>query len=201
MGIAHVQTGAMQRCILLLILWAASIAQLAAQWTASPEERQSKALKVVASVKYQNLITQHAKTGEAPAPDEFIDWLVREVNNPSLLRDQIAEDIDEIENNGRNGLGGAYLTTDGNYVKRLLFEAGDVKVRRVGGEKEMFVYQASFHTQDNFHRGWSEIDFVFKFQVKVEFFKFTNAYQVTVVSYPKFERKNEKANVVPRAEE
>lgn len=192
-----------KRTLLLnLILFAASVAQLAAQDATEPSERQAKALKVAASVKYQNLITQHAKTGEAPAPDEFADWLLAEANNPSLLRDQIADDIDGIETNGRNGnFMETYFTTNAEYLGRLVFRPRDVKVSRVGGGKGVFTYQASFHTQDNFHRGWSEIDFVFTFQVKVEFFKFTNAYQVTVVSYPKFEKKNEKANVVPRAEE
>lgn len=194
MRIAHVQIGVMQRCILLLILWTASIAQLAAQWTASPEERQAKALKVVATVDdYRHLITQHAKTSEAPGPGEFTDWLLNEINCPSMLRDQIAEDIDAIESNGRNtNFLDSYLTTNGELLQRLEFGKDNLKIRRIGGEKEVFTYQASFFAKNYFHRGVTKIEFVFTFQVKVEPFVYTKAHQVEVISYPKFVKKNEK---------
>lgn len=185
----------MQRSILLLlVLWAASVAPLAAQWTASPEERQAKALKVVATVDgYGHLITQHAKTGEAPASGEFTDWLVNEINCPSLLRDQIAEDIDAIESNGKNGnFLESYLTTDGLYLNRLEFGKDDLRIRRIGGDKGVFTYQASFHVTDHFHHGQTKIEFVFTFQVEVEYFVYTKAYEVKVVSYPKFVKKIEK---------
>lgn len=185
----------MQRSILfLLILWIASEAKLAAQWTATPEERQAKALKVVATVDgYRHLITQHAKTSAAPALGEFTDWLLNEMKCPSLLRDQIAEDIDSIESNGRNtNFLDSYLTTNGEFLQRLEFGKDELKIRRIGGDKEVFTYEASFLAEDHFRHGLSRIEFVFSFKVKVELFVYTKAHQVEVISYPKFERKNEK---------
>ena len=190
----------MKCAILPFLLVFAGMAQLAAQEEAS--ELQTKARKVAASVDYERFITGDAKTGDAPAAGEFTDWLLAEANNPSLLRDQIADDLESIETNGRNSESVEYYFTTGReYLKRVVFRAKDVKVSCVGGDKGVFTYQASFHTWMGVHHGWIETGFIFTFLVKVESFVDTKSHLVKVISYPKFEKKNEKEMTIPRVKE
>lgn len=179
--------------VLLLFVLSFSLPHLTAQEAASPSERQARALQVATTTKYSNIILQDAESAAAPDGALFKNWLLMEVNNNSLLRDQIAEDVDGIETNGRNSnLLESYFTSDGEYLGRLVFDTKDVQVTRMAGGKGVFTYQASLLAKDNFRGGTNEIDFVFSFKVKVEPFEVTKAHQITVVSYPRFVKKNEK---------
>jgi hypothetical protein len=143
---------------------------------------------------YTNLITQDANKG-APSPEMFSQWVLDEINNDSLMRDQIKPDLTDIENNGHNSSELIqFYSPDRKYVSRLLFKKKDLAIKLIDSSKEngIYKYQITLRASDGFHGGYAIISFHFEFDAKIEYFKFTKAYMVTVVSYPSFTGKESK---------
>ncbi len=157
------------------------------------QANKAKAISAAQSADYSHLITQHARSGKQPDPQVFHQWILDEINNDSVMRDQIGDEIALIQDNGRNGNHLTfYYTRDKEYRGRLVFMPDDLTVELVGGKDGLYEYKAVLRARDNYRRGHTMISFHFAFRAKVEYFKFTKAYQITVVSYPTFLRKEEK---------
>lgn len=143
---------------------------------------------------YSKLITQHYAKDGPPDPKLFSAWLLDEINNDSLMRSQIAQDVADIEANGHNTNSvTSYYTPDKEYAAHLYFKESDLTIKGTGkGKDGVYEYQATLKATDGFHGGYSVISFHFSFKARTEYFKYTKAYMIAVVSYPKFAGKDTK---------
>ena len=161
----------------------------------SGEQIQANKERAIATAReggYKHLITQHAPNGQAPDPKLFEEWILTEINNNSAMRDQIGDELAEIQNNGKNtNWLTEYYTRDKQYVHRFYFQPADLEIKCIGGKDGVYDYQAVLKAKDAFHRGFAIKSFKYTFKAKVEYFRFTNAYQVTVVGYPVYVGKTE----------
>jgi hypothetical protein len=161
-------------------------------WTLFAQSGSTVAPAGGAESTYQNSITQVASAG-TPAPKLFVHWILAEINNDSLMREEIADDLDALQDNPHNfNFMTAYLRPDKNPAMRLSFKAADIAIKCMGKEKEgVYNYQVLLRAEDYGHRSDTTIRFRFTFQAKTEFFPFTKAYMVTAISYPQYRDKKE----------
>lgn len=108
------------------------------------------------------------------------------------MRDQIGDEVSDIQNNGHNDGGlSSYYTRDKRYIGRLVFKPTDLTVKCTGGKNGFYDYEAILKASDGFHGGVTIKSFKYIFKVKTEYFQPTKAYQITVVSYPLYTGKTE----------
>lgn len=183
-------------CATALVLAAAAPAPLLAQQQGDKvQANKEKALAIAKGEGggYENLITQHAPKGNAPDPKLFVQWILDEINNDSVMRDQIGDELADIQNNGRNsGSLTFYYTRDKQYPGRLWFKAADIAITSTGGGKEgVYDYQVVLRARDAFRGGFAIKSFRYTFKAKSEYFPATKANMVNAVSYPLFVDKKE----------
>jgi len=176
----------------LLLLATGPFTSLAQNNEEAIQVNKQRAMATAREGGYKHLITQHAPNGQAPDPKLFEEWILTEINNNSAMRDQIGDELAEIQNNGKNGNTLTYYyTRDKEHRGRLWFKPADVTSKSTGGKDGVYDYQTVLKAQDVYHRGFTIKSFKYTFKVKVEYFKFTKAYQVTVVGYPLYVGKTE----------
>jgi hypothetical protein len=146
------------------------------------QDNKAKAILALNAKDYDYLITQHASNSTAPDPSGFRQYLLDEINHDSVMRDQIDDELEEIESNGHNSsILTEYYTRDQTRNSRLDFKNKDLNVSVAGKEGgDIYTYQATFTTTDGYHGGYEVIKFKFLFKVKVD-----------VVAYPKYQGKEE----------
>jgi hypothetical protein len=156
--------------------------------------KKERAIAAIEQGGYEHLITQHAATGKAPDSSIFVLWILDEINNDSAMRDQIGDELAEIENNGHNDNWlTVYYTRDKQWHRRACFKSSDVRTRLVDKSHDGdYRYETVLKAKDGFHGGVTIKSFRFTFMAHVEYFPFTKAYQIKVTSYPKYDGKNEK---------
>tara|TARA_R110000850_G_scaffold13191_1_gene43046 strand:+ start:2312 stop:2848 length:537 start_codon:yes stop_codon:yes gene_type:complete len=149
---------------------------------------------------YRNMFTQHAENESAPDPTLFTQWILDEINNDSMMRSFLREDIAEIEANGRNtNQLTFYYSPEKHYLGRLIFKIEDLNVELTSEKGDgNYEYKATLKTTDNFRGGKFDISYVFSFNIKVEYLKYTEAYSVDASSYPKLVKKNKVETEYPR---
>ena len=141
---------------------------------------------------YENVITQNNPGGKAPSPKLFSQWVLDEINKDSAMRDQIGDEIAEIQDNGRNASRLiSYRTSDGLYRGCLGFEPADLAIRCKGGKDHVYHYEVVLRAVDAHHGGVTFKTFKYTFKARSEYFPGTKAYQIRVVSYPLYTGKTE----------
>jgi hypothetical protein len=137
---------------------------------------------------YKNLISQWAK--KDTKPDVFNDWIMNEINNESVMRDQIADLLADLSRNGRNSSEmTTFLSRTREQCSTFRFSKESLKIARVkslGGNRSLF--KASLHAKDGYHRGYSIIKYDFTFEAEIKPVTYTGrpTYEISVVSYPVF---------------
>lgn len=180
-------------CVAILLLFPVmTVKSLTKDEDVALQTNKEKAVALVRAGAYKNLISQHVPNGKSPAPKLFIHWFLDEANNDSVIRDQIGDELAEIQNNGRNSAGlASYYTRGGQYLKRLSFQPADLTMACTGGSDGIYNYEATLKAEDAFRGGITIKSFRYTFRVRTEYFRFTQAYQVTVIGYPLYVGKTE----------
>jgi len=182
--------------LLLLGLLLSMHVRSLAQESDSQNPENEEAVAIAKKSEYENLLTQQAGKKDYLNSKLFTQWILDEINNDSLMRAEIVSSISEIEENGHNSSNLVhYYSIDKQYIGKLYFKEKDVSVKWVGEDKAgISNYNAVLHATDGYHKGYQDIYFNFSFKAKSEYFVYTKAYMITVVGYPVFTGRSEKAH-------
>jgi hypothetical protein len=119
-----------------------------------------------------------------PAP--YAAWALGQLNNESLLAEQLAETFDSINGQFSNNHYVSLLGLNGEICRRQVFRAADVKVLNIAlAGSQLTVTLQAVLTDDS---RWESITLGERFEAKyaLEQDKYSKAYTVRLVQYPSF---------------
>lgn len=141
---------------------------------------------------YRKILAQNVSNGSTIDLQLVKQWILDEINNNSLMRNEIKNEISDIEENGRNANRLIeYYSSEKKYVNRLIFRNEDIEIKQDGKDTSgIYSFTAIIKAKDNFRGGYSLLSFQFSFKIKSEYQKSLKTYTISVCSYPAFIRKD-----------
>jgi hypothetical protein len=114
----------------------------------------------------------------------FGTWILDQINNDSVMRDQIGEEIQKIEFSGRAQNLSIFLTRTGDSCSRLQFMDKDLNLKSVGDKGAIKLFRASLDAYEGYPGQHTITRFVFSFGGTLPHVEESHYFPAVVVEYP-----------------